>query len=184
MGIDDQIDKFDDLIEFVRKELPKYAQRTLAGDVAALVINRVTLTGKNYKGQPFKPYSKNAVAAYKFWGKSRTQTAENKVRKLSRARSALSYSEFRELNNLPVNKKTFDFTTEMWRKFGFINADVRADGAFKISLGGQNTSAQKKIDENTAREGISIIEASGKEERIAQQATKDWITAQANRILS
>ena len=168
---------------YVTNELPVFAQQVASNDLAALVTNRVVQTGKNFKGGSFSAYSSKTVAAWRFWGKSRTQAAEKKVRAVSRAKGALSYQEFRELNNLKTDKKNFEFTGEMWRKFGIVRVDVSGQ-RFKISLGGTSTVAQDKIDENSNREGISIIEASTREEQIVQNTVQGWITRQADRILN
>ena len=109
---------------YVTNELPVFAQQVAANDLAALVTNRVVQKGENYLGSAFSPYSKNTVAAWRFWGKSRTQAAERKLRALSRAKGALSYEEFRSLNNLKTDKKNFEFTGEMWRKFGIVKVSV------------------------------------------------------------
>lgn len=183
MTIREQIEAFEELIQFIENELPKYAETVAASDLAALIANRVINRGENYKGASFKPYSANQIPAYRFWGKSRNQSAEREVRKRSRARGVLSYVEFRELNRLKANKKNFEFTGEMWRKFGVIRSTY-SDGRFKITIGGQTPSVQLKIDENSDREGISIIEASQSEIDLITRTTQEWLTAQANRILN
>lgn len=185
MTIDEQINRFDRLVEFVEQELPKYAEQVLVTDLIALVSNRVIQTGKDYTGKKFKPYSTNTVAAWRFWGKSRTQSAEARIRKIARTPTgqyrggALDYKTFRELNNLKTDKKNFEFTGSMWRKFGIVNVTPS-----KIQIGGTTTDAQQKIDDNSDREGVSIIEASRKEELIVQNSAKIWLESNANRILN
>lgn len=183
MSIREQIERLDELIDFVENELPNYAHRVAANDLAALVAKRVIETGTNYKGGKFSPYSSNKIPAYKYWGKSRNQTAERKVRNLSKARGALSYGEFRELNNLLTTNKNFEFFGELWRKFGIVSYSNER-GRFKIIIGGQTTAAQQKIDENSDREGISIIEASEQEIALIQRTTQAWLEQQADRILN
>ena len=183
MGIREQIQRFEDLIDFVESELPRYAEQVLASDIIALVTNRVVQRGENYLGSKFTPYSNKTVAAWRFWGKSRNQAAERRVRALSRARGALTYTEFRKLNNLNSDNKNFEFTGEMWRKFGIVKRSNLGQ-KFVISIGGTTPSAQTKIDENSAREGMSIIEASDKEASIAQQGAQEWLNDNAERILN
>jgi len=183
MDIYDQIRRFDELSSYITNELPVFAQQVAANDLAALVTNRVVQKGENYKGSPFSAYSTNTVAAWRFWGKSRTQAAEKRVRALSRARGALSYKGFRELNNLETSKKNFEFTGEMWRKFGIVRVDISGQ-RFTVSLGGTSPAAQDKIDENSAREGISIIEANEREEAIVQASVNGWLNRNADRILN
>lgn len=183
MDIYEQIRRFDELSSYITNELPKFAQQVAANDLQALVANRVIQKGENYLGVPFSAYSRNTVAAWRFWGKSRTQAAEKRVRALSRARGALSYTDFRELNNLETAKKNFEFTGEMWRKFGIVRVDISGQ-RFTVSLGGTTPAAQQKIDENSAREGISIIEATPREEQLVQAAVNGWLNRQADRILN
>lgn len=183
MDIYEQINRLDELINYVNNELPIFAQNVAAADLAALVTNRVVQKGENYKGGQFSPYSTQTVAAWRFWGKSRTQAAEKKVRAQAKAKGALSYKTFRELNNLKAGAKNFEFTGEMWRKFGIVST-IRTGPNFKIKIGGTTTAAQDKIDENSAREGLSIVEASEKERQIVQQTAQGWLNRQANRILN
>ena len=70
--------------------------------------------------------------------------------------------------------KNFALTREMWSRFGAVNKK-RTEGSIEIGLGGKNKDAQVKINTNTKREGISIIEAS-KQERDEQDAFFDkWL---------
>lgn len=183
MDIYEQIARFDELTEYIKNELPVFAEQVAANDLAALVTNRVVQRGENYLGSQFSPYSRNTVAAWRFWGKSRTQAAERRVRAKSRAKGALSYVEFRQLNNLKTDKKNFEFTGEMWRKFGIVRVQITGD-RFKVSLGGTSTAAQDKIDENSKREGLSIIEANEAEKALVQRTVAGWIDRQAERILN
>lgn len=183
MDIYEQIRRFDDLIEYVTNELPIFAQQVTANDLAAAVSSRVIDQGLNFKGQPFSPYSKKTIPAFRFWGKSRTQAAEKKVRDLARNKGALSYDGFRGLNNLRTGTKNFEFTGEMWRKFGIVRTNLLGE-RFTISLGGTTTAAQTKIDENSEREGVSIIEASADDEKLVQRTTQGWLDRNAERILN
>lgn len=178
----EQIQRVKDLIAYINDELPIFAKQVLANDLAALVTNRVVQKGENFRGGSFSRYSSKTVAAWRFWGQSRTQAAEKKVRSLSRAKGALSYKEFRELNNLNSTKKNFEFTGEMWRKFGIVKEKKTSTG-FRISLGGTTPGAQNKIDENSEREGISIIEANENEKSKVEDTTLNWVEQQAKRIL-
>lgn len=200
MSVEEQIKRLEDLINYVEKELPLYVERVIASDLAALVANRVTQKGEDFKGGSFSPYSTVKIPSRFFWGKSRNQTAETKVRAFTAAEAkanraakksggakvggALSYADFRKLNNLKTDKKNFEFTTEMWRKFGVVYSNSSAGGTFNVKLGGLSTEAQRKIDENSAKEGYSIIEANEKERNIAQRTAGMWLDDTANRILN
>jgi hypothetical protein len=179
----EQAERIGELRLYIAQELPLYALRVAGADLVALITNRVVQRGEDANGAKFSPYSRNTVAAWRFWGKSRTQAAEAKVRALARARGALSYEEFRRINNLNTNIKNFEFTGEMWRKFGVI-ANTSDGQRFRISLGGTTPAAQRKMDDNSDREGISIIEANEQEEAAVQGSVQVWIDQQANRILN
>jgi len=187
-GLREFIGNIDDLQNYINTELPEYAKQVAVNDVATLVTNRVVQRGENYLGNPFSPYSDKDVAAWRFYGKSRTQAAEKKVRALTKKKGkkkgVLSSKGFRLLNNLKVDKKNFEFTSEMWRKFGLVNFSSVAGGTFKISLGGTTTAAQKKIDANSAQEGLSIIEANDNEKALANRAMLAWLEDQTERILN
>lgn len=184
MDIYSQIARFDDLILFIQNELPNYAAEVAANDLVALITNRVTIEGKDQNGNSFSSYSTNPIAAGKLWGKSRTQEAERKVRALAKARGALSYKEFREINNLKTDKKNFEFTGEMFRKFGVVRNSSGPDGAFTVTMAGLTSEAQMKLDENSEQEGQSIIEASEEEKEIIALTLQSWFDENANRILN
>lgn len=183
MDIYEQIRRFDELIAFVQNELPKYATEVAANDLVALIVNRVINTGKDADGNLFSSYSDNPIAAGKLWGKSRTQAAESKVRALAKAKGALSYKAFRELNNLKTDKKNFEFTGEMFRKFGIIR-EAGNGSNFVITLGGTTEEAQRKIDANSAQEGADIIAPSKSEEEFIKTSLADWLNYNADRILN
>ena len=181
-SIRDTIRQFDELLSYVDAGLQDVATAVYGTDLVALVTNRVVQRGETFNGSRFKPYSRRTVAAWRFWGKSRNQSAENKVRAISREGGALSYAEFRGLNNLNTDKKNFEFTGQMWRQFGIVKISVN-DGRFKVLIAGTSKDAQQKIDENTEREGVSIIEASQDEREVATEGLRSWLDQASNRIL-
>lgn len=180
--IDDQIRAIQDAKAFLINELPKRAKLVGAVDLIALITNRVVQRGEDYKGAPFSKYSTKPVAAFRFVGKSRTNSADRKVRAKAKAKTALTYKQFRELNNLKSDKKNFEFTNEMWRKFGIITF-VSNNGNFSMEIGGTTPASQKKIDENSAREKISIIEASTREAAIVQNSLTNWMQIELTKII-
>lgn len=183
MNIREQIERFDELIAFVQNELPQKAEQVAGHDLVALITNRVVQDGMNYAGGKFSPYSERFLRADAFVGKSRTQTAERKIQAQLKAGGTLNYKQFRELNNLETDKKNFEFTGEMWRKFGVISSTV-GGMRFRITLGGKTEAAAKKIEENSEREGVSIIEASAEEGFIVVGTMQAWLNKEADRILN
>lgn len=183
MTLDDKIQRYKEFLGFIKNELPKYAILVSSNDLSALITNRVIQEGKNHTGGKFKSYSTRDVPAYKYWGKSRTQSAEKRVRTLARSRGVLDYAEFRRINNLKTDTKNFEFSGEMWRKFGVIKEQISGD-KFTVILGGKTKIAQEKIDDNSDREGVSIIEASEGEIRVIEKTIQDWLNREGNRILN
>ena len=72
------------------------------------------------------------------------------------------YAQLRKLEGFGNARKSFEFTGEMWRKFG-VKKTTMGSGVITFTLGGKTTAAQDKIDWNSEREGVNIIEP-GKEE--------------------
>jgi len=67
------------------------------------------------------------------------------------------YAQLRKLEGFSNARKSFEFTGEMWRKFGVTNTTV-GNGVITFILGGKTTVAQDKINWNSEREGVVIIE--------------------------
>jgi len=67
------------------------------------------------------------------------------------------YAQLRKLEGFSNARKSFEFTGEMWRKFGVTNTTV-GNGVITFILGGKTTAAQDKIDWNNEREGVVITE--------------------------
>ncbi len=86
----------------------------------------------------------------------------------------ISYSEFRSLIGRVNKNKDFQLSGEMWLKFGVKRQQKNEDG-FSIFIGGTTELAQNKIDWNSKREGISIVEASKEEHALVEQGIKRLI---------
>ena len=70
--------------------------------------------------------------------------------------------------------KNFTLTTDMWDRFGITNTS-KTPGFLEVTLAGTNSFAQDKMNWNSEREGISVIDAS-KEDREAQDAfLQKWL---------
>lgn len=85
-----------------------------------------------------------------------------------------AYKKFRQKKGKESAFKNFTFTTEMWNKFGIVKQSFSKKGVV-VKLGGKNRDSQIKINVNSKREGISIIEISKKEEdKITKFFDKRW----------
>ena len=152
-------------LDTLERELPQRfadAARVAALDLAASVVDRVVETGQSASGKRFTPYSTRPMQAWRLWGKSATQAAEQKVRTLARQKKTLSYAEFRRLNGRPDAFKNFSFTNAMWRDFGVVNVQVNGT-QIEIKIGGKTEQSRRKINENSEREGANIVEPSADE---------------------
>lgn len=135
---------------------------TGANDLSSLISLRVVNNKQTVSGGNFTPYSKTPVPAWFYRGKSRTSSADTAVSALAKKGEKLSYSGFRELNNLDGSNKNFEFTGEMWRAVGVVGSTV--SGPVAAAYIGANTKAgQDKLKWTSTQEGRSVIEASGEE---------------------
>jgi len=181
MDIRDGMRKVDELIALIETDLPKLAQEVVANDLVALITNRVTIEGKDSKGNKFSDYSDKEVAAANFIDKSRTQSANKKVKELAKAQGALSYKGFRKLNGLKVDKKNFEFTGGMWQGFGVLRVSGTASD-YRITMGGKTPDVAKKIAENSYAENVNIIAPSDKEIEMVKDTLSGWLERQLRRV--
>lgn len=75
--------------------------------------------------------------------------------------------------------KNFEFTGEMWRKFGE-KSSSKTEKTLSVTIGGTNADSQMKIDDNSEREGMVIIEPSQSEidtvEGLFVESIDDYLT--------
>lgn len=167
------VQQIDALKERILAELPAQA-KTAGADLAALVKNRVVQTGINAEGQAFSPYSEREVPAYLYFGRSRSQQGETRVRAKAKKREGVSYREFRELNNLNTDKKNFEFTGEMWR--GVEVQESRQGRVSVVVITGGSSAVKDKLRYATEQEKINILKPSKEEVRVIQNNLSGWLT--------
>ena len=138
--------------------------------MAQLIKKRVIEQGKDANNSAFTPYSTAQMPSFFYYGKSRNASAEKAVK----AAKKVSYKDFRSLNNLETDKKNFEFTGDMWRNFGVVSTR-QENGIVKITIGGQSTDAQNKIDWLSAQENQSIIEPSASEIGVVNSIMSNWV---------
>ena len=154
-------------------ELPTQAK--IAGaDLAALIKNRVVQTGKNAEGQAFSPYSEKQVPAYLYYGKSRSQQAEQRVRARAKKREGVSYREFRNLNNLNTDVKNFEFTGSMWRGVG-VQEQTKQGAVQVVVIDGDSQEVRNLLQYATDAERISIIKPSKSELKTVSDNLGQWM---------
>lgn len=131
-------------------------------DLVADIANRVIEQGKGADDQPFTPYSTKPVPAFLYYGRSRNQSGESRVRAAAKKKQGVSYRDFRQFNGLPVARKNFSFNNEMWRHFG-VKSVRRRGGVVTTTIGGQNAQAANKIQWLSDQERRSIIAPTARE---------------------
>lgn len=173
MTISELYDKTGRMLARIDTEIE--AQASKAGtDIIALVTNRVVQTGKSSDGGSFTPYSTVPHSARLYYNKSRSGSAEAKVRAKGKKKEKISYRDFREINNLNPAPKNFEFTGAMWRGFSVLRVQRSATGV-TVVIGGRNEDSENKMTWNSEREKKSIIRPSRQELAIVRGNLQRWV---------
>lgn len=179
MSPDEAAVRFDKLEKMIGRELPIFIQERIAMNAVAMIHNRVVNKQKNFMGGSFSSYSKKPMLTSGTTEKSsrvyRAMASSKQKRKQLDWVTIRSggknvhlfelpggYAQLRNLEGYSNPKKSFEFTTQMWRGFGVKRKKVSGKTII-ITLGGKNLESQKKIDMNSRREGINIINISDAE---------------------
>lgn len=190
--------RFKRLSEMVRRDMPQFIQQRVAEDAAELIRRRVTIRGENYLGGQFKPYSRRPILTSGKTEKSNrigTQLASTKSKRRQLQWRTVKhkgknvrlfilpggYAQMRRLEGLPTGHKDFTFTTQMWRGFG-TKGTSKTNNEFTVTLGGKNVEAQKKINENSKREGINIINLSDHETKLLAKLVDEELQRYINKV--
>jgi len=181
--------RFKELDRMIRRDLPVFIQERIAHNAVAMIHNRVVKKQKNYLGGQFSAYSKRPMLTSGTTEKSKRvgrALASSKAKRAeldwvtirSGGRNVRlfelpgGYAQLRRLERFSNARKSFEFTGQMWRGFGVKKKQVSGTTII-ITLGGRNLESQKKIDANSKREGISIINISDRElEELARMVDK------------
>lgn len=166
------IDNLDALAATIRREFQR-AVIIAANDIASAVSLRVVHQGENANGQKFTPYSSNKQYASSFKKKGRNASSDAKISALGRG-AKITYGEFRVMEGLNASPKNFEFTGEMWRKFGVQNVSDTG-GQIVVNIGGTTADAAAKIRHQTKREGVEITRANDAEIQIVNQNLTKWL---------
>ena len=142
------------------------------------VRTRVQKQKVNADGSPFGQYSQALLPQWFFYDKSKTDTAEDKIRS---GDWFISYADFREVNDLYSGDIDFTFTGDMWRNTGV--TEVQNDGdSVVVFIGGQTTRASNILGWQEPRYG-NILEANEEEERFVEEAHRERIFNKIARYL-
>ena len=189
MTPEESVKRFQKLLQTINRELPAYIKETTAHNAAVFVFNRVHDTGRNFRGVPFKPYSTKPMLTSGTTSKSKAiwnQLASNpKARKelnwvtiKRRGRNIRlfelkgGYKEMRRREGLKTGYKDFTFSSVMWDSYG-VKRTVNSKGKVVVTIGGKTQDSQDRIDWNSKREGVEIINISDRElDLLAKQIDK------------
>lgn len=190
MTADEAAKRFGRLEKLISRDLPQFIQEIIAHNAVAMIHNRVVMRQKNYLGGSFSGYSKKPMLTSGTTAKSRRvwrRMASSKKKRRNLDWVTLrrqgrnihlfelkgGYAQMRRLEGFSNRNKSFEFTGQMWRGFG-VKRVVKSGNAVIITLGGRDLESQKKIDANSKREGISIVNISDKElEKLAEMIEKE-----------
>jgi len=190
MKINEATERFHRLEQMIKRDLPKFIMERIAHDAVSMIHNRVVMTQKNFMGSKFSAYSTKPLFTTGVTEKSKR--VRNSVAGSKAARRNLEwitvksggknvalfkleggYAEMRRLEGFSNRYKSFEYTGQMWRGFG-VKRQRKTDTEVIVTLGGRNLRSQKLIDENSRREGISIVNISDKElKKLADMIDKE-----------
>lgn len=181
MTLDETVRRLTDF----RKNLPKWLASDLGPVVGVDFVNLIELrvrdTQKDSKGHHFSRYSTRPMLTSGKTLKSKRRVwdaipdDEKKWVTIKRGGKNIhlfelkgGYAQLRKIEGFSNRYKSFDFTTEMWRKFGVKSTKI-ANKIITFIIGGKTTASQDKINWNSEREGKNIIEPNKEEMQYLQQ---------------
>ena len=185
MTLDETVRRLTEFKKNLQSNLVRDLGKIIGVDIVSEIEKRVRDTQKDYREQGFSRYSTRPMLTSGTTAKSRrvwqaVASSKSKRRNLDwvtikRGGKNIrlfelkgGYAEMRRLEGFSNSRKSFEFTGEMWRKFGVKNTKV-TDGKIVFILGGKTIAAQDKIDWNSEREGVNIIRPSAGEINYLQQ---------------
>lgn len=171
------LDKFrSKLPAWLFQVLQQYASLYAVADISQRVVQRqISHKGTSFSKYSTKPYyttgrDERSDKVYKALAGTKAQrknlkwitVKENGVN-VHKFLLKGGYQQFREIYGYSNTRKSFELSTQMWRHFG-VKKSIKKANEIIITIGGTNREAQAKIDENSAREGMSIIGLTQKEQ--------------------
>lgn len=185
MTIDETINKLKAFEKKVKTDLVRDLGRVIAQDTVSQIETRVRDQQKDCRGRSFGAYSTRpmltsgeTLKSRRVWQKLASSKSKRRALNwvtIKRGGKNIhlfelkgGYAELRKLEGFNNSKKSFEFTGEMWRKFGVISSTLAGNKVI-FRLGGKTQAAQDKIDYNSEREGVEITCISDTETRYLQR---------------
>jgi hypothetical protein len=198
MTVDEAGDRLERLEQMIKRDLPVFIQQRVAHSAAEMIENRVRTTGRNYQGRPFKPYSRKPTLSSGVTAKSgavgralagsktkrrqlQWRTVKHKGKNVRLFVVPGGYAQVRKIEGLQTRHKDFWFTTMMWRGFGTKHVQ-KTPGKVTITLGGKTQESQDKINRNSDREGVNIVNISNQELDLLAKMIDKEIQRYVNRL--
>jgi len=198
MTPDEAARRFELLRKMVGRDMPAFIEQRVGMNAAELIRRRVTMRGENYLGGQFRAYSRKPMLTSGTTEKSRSvwnAMAGSKAKRrdldwvtIKRGGKNIrlfelkgGYAQLRRLEGLQTGHKDFWFTTQMWRSFG-VKRTTRGQSEFIVTLGGKNPESQKKINENSRRENINIINISDQELKLLAKMVDKELQRYINKV--
>lgn len=150
----------------------------IANESVELVRLRVQNSKETADGGSFGQYSEAKVPKWFFRGKSLSNGADERIRK---GPSFISYSDFRDANNLPTDSINFTFSGDMWRNTGVTGIE-ESEFETSVNVGGQTTRAKELLGFHAERFG-SLLEMSEKEVQFIVNAHSERISNTLSKFL-
>lgn len=198
MKVDEAAERFGRLSKMIQRELPVFIQEVIAMNAVSKIHNRVVMTQKNFMGGSFSAYSRKPMLtsgqtekSKRVWRAMASSKAKRRQLDWVTIRSGGrnvhlfelpgGYAQLRQLEGYSNTRKSFEFTTQMWRGFG-VKRIKKSTNEITVTLGGRNIESQNKIDWNSQREGVNIVNISDKELRELAGMVDEEIQRYVNKL--
>ena len=203
------IDDFKKNIETFLAQLPNEIARVnngIALSTIPFIKDRLISQGVDGKGKSLGKYSTSPLPSFFFTHKGLGSGADDKFKALEKRKKksegkgykGISYTEFRELNNRPVDHVTLSFTGETLNDIGVV--EIRHDGNIIVTEVGSLATKTKakynakgdKVGENTTekildflgeRYGADLLAVNEEEEKVMAEAFDDELQLIVNKYL-
>ena len=153
----------------------------IAKDTLASVKSRVINQGIRADGARFSPYSTKLTKVTNFQNaESRGANDYNNLLKAVTSKKKgvggffVSYKHWREANRLQTNHKDFSFTSRMWKSIRPVVVQNNGNGII-VEIKSNTDDEQKKLNDNSKREGISLLALNKIEELNVRAAYKSRV---------
>jgi hypothetical protein len=153
------------------QELPRINE-SVAMNAFAMVRDRVVNEGKKGDGSSLGTYSDNELPLFFYTGKALNKDGEAAVEKAKKAKKGLSYEDWREANNRPVDRVTISFSGDTWKDTGVVKELIDGNKV-NTTIGAKNTKDRggKSTDDimsyNQDRYGDYLIASKEEEKKLA-----------------